>query len=175
MPGHPDEVEALLRDAAGREEPTYIRLSESRNAEAREVAAGRFQVELLRSGARATVIAVGPLRDRVAAAVQDLPVNLLYAATVRPFDAETLHAVAEEPQVVLVEPYLAGTSADEVALAFPDRPHRLLALGVGRGGLRNYGSAAEHDAAHGLDAAGIRARVRGFLGLEEIAERLQSP
>lgn len=163
VPGHPDEVEALLREAAGREEPTYIRLSESRNAEPRDVAAGRFQVELLRPGARATVIAVGPLRDRVAEAVRDLPVNLLYAATMRPFDSETLRAVAEEPQVVLAEPYLAGTSAAEVALAFPDRPHRLLALGVGRGGLRNYGSAAEHDAAHGLDATGIRARICAFL------------
>jgi transketolase len=65
--------------------------------------------------------------------------------------------------VVLVEPYLAGTSAAEVALALSDRPHRLLALGVGRQELRKYGSAQEHDAAHGLDVAGIRARIRAFL------------
>ena len=164
VPGHPDEMEALLRDAAGREEPTYIRLSESRNTEPREAGTGRFQIETRHPDARATVIAVGPLCDRTAEAVAGLPVNLLYAATVRPFDSETLREVAQEPQVVLVEPYLAGTSSGEVALAFPDRPHRLLALGVGRGGLRNYGSAAEHDAAHGLDVSGIRAGICAFLG-----------
>lgn len=163
VPGHPDEAEALLRDAVAREEPTYLRLSEARNAEARDIRPGKFHVEARHPAARATVIAVGPLLDPVREAVSDLPVNLLYAATIRPFDDETLRALAAEPQVVLVEPYLAGTSAAEVALALADRPHRLLALGVPPGGLRNYGSAAEHDSAHGLDAAGIRHRIRAFL------------
>ena len=65
--------------------------------------------------------------------------------------------------MVLVEPWLAGTSAHEVADALRDVPHRLLALGVGRTELRRYGTPEEHVAAHGLDAAGIRASLDGFL------------
>ena len=68
--------------------------------------------------------------------------------------------------MVLVEPYLAGTSAGEVAAALADRPHRLLALGVANAELRRYGTGREHRAAHGLDAVGIRRSLREFLGLE---------
>jgi transketolase len=82
---------------------------------------------------------------------------------VRPFDAEGLRAVAGGTDVVLVEPYLAGTSAAEVAAALADRPHRLLSLGVRNTELRHYGSGREHRAAHGLDAAGIRRSIAEFL------------
>jgi transketolase len=64
--------------------------------------------------------------------------------------------------VVLVEPYLVGTSAHEVAEALKDVPHRLLSIGVRRHDLRHYGTVAEHDAAHGLDAAGIRRAIEDF-------------
>jgi transketolase len=64
---------------------------------------------------------------------------------------------------VLVEPYLAGTSARRVNAALVDVPHRLLSLGVGHGELRRYGTPKEHAAAHGLDAAGIRRSVTEFL------------
>ena len=70
-----------------------------------------------------------------------------------------------EPDVVLVEPGTAGTSSRVVADALRRRPHRLLALGVGRAELRHYGTAAEHVAAHGLDAAGLRASIDTFLAL----------
>jgi transketolase len=65
--------------------------------------------------------------------------------------------------VVLVEPYLAGTSSRLVAEALVDVPHRLLALGVGREELRNYGTPKEHQAAHGLDATGLRRSITRFL------------
>ena len=35
VPGHADEAEALLRDAATRDEPTYLRLSEATNTHSR--------------------------------------------------------------------------------------------------------------------------------------------
>jgi transketolase len=83
---------------------------------------------------------------------------------VRPFDAGGLRAlVGEGGDVVLVEPYLAGTSAAEAAAALTDRPHRLLSLGVANVELRRYGQGREHRAAHGLDAAGLRRSFTGFL------------
>jgi transketolase len=112
------------------------------------------------------VVAVGPVLAPVLDAVADLDVTVAYATTVRPFDASGLRALeAGTGAVVLVEPYLAGTSSHAVASALTSRPHRLLSLGVPRTELRQYGTPADHAWAYGLDAAGIRRSVTGFLGL----------
>ena len=86
------------------------------------------------------MVAVGPVADEVLLATQGMDVAVLYAATIRPFDGAALRAVLGRPDVVLVEPYLAGTSAAQATAALADRPHRLLSLGVGRDELRRYGT-----------------------------------
>jgi transketolase len=161
VPGHPDEAEVLLRDAVAASGPVYVRLSLAANATPLPVRPGEFAV--LRTGTAGTVIAVGPVADAVLAATAGLDVTVLYATTIRPFDAVTLRATLGEPDVVVVEPYLAGTSVPFVAEALRDRRHRVLGLGVGREELRRYGTPAEHEAAHGLDAASLRERIGGFL------------
>jgi transketolase len=50
----------------------------------------------------------------------------------RPLDLSGLRDLAAADTVVLVEPYLAGTSTRLIDEALSDRPHRTLALGVGR-------------------------------------------
>ncbi len=152
VPGHADEVEDALRTAVGGDGRDYLRVVSQQNATAFRVRPGRFHV--VRRGAGATVIAVGPMLDPVLEATAGLDVSVLYANVVRPFDAHTVRAVLGTPEVVLVEPYLAGTSSRSVGEALADRPHRLLALGVRREELRRYGSPRQHMAAHGLDAAG---------------------
>ncbi|MEV0844589.1 transketolase [Streptomyces sp. NPDC049954] len=164
VPGHPDEAETLLRHAvAAGGQRVYVRLSDQVNAVGRTVDGAR--ASLVREGRAGVVLAVGPVLDEVLAATEGLDVAVLYATTVRPFDGAGLrHALAGAvPDVVLVEPYYAGTSTSVVAEALVDRPHRVLGLGVGRRELRRYGTAAEHAAAHGLDAAGLRQRVTAFL------------
>ena len=160
-PGTALEVDAALRASVGGDGLHYVRVVGQTNASSFPSAQGRFHV--VRRGAGATVIALGPVLDAVLDATADRDVTVLYSGTVRPFDAAGLRAVLGTPEVVLVEPWLAGTSAHEVAAALRDVPHRLLALGVGRTELRRYGTPEDHVAAHGLDAAGIRASLDGFL------------
>ena len=162
VPGHPDEAEALLRDAVAGDGNVYLRLAAQANADPMPIRPGRFHV--LRQGSQATVIAVGPMLDRTLEATAGLDVTVLYATTVRPFDAETLRAEIHAPTVVLVEPYLQGTSAMWVSEALRDAPHRLLSIGVRRMENRHYGTPEEHDEAHCLDAASVRDRIGRFLG-----------
>ena len=164
VPGHPDEAEALLRHAAADgDRRVYVRLSEQSNREARPVEPGRFR--LVREGRAGAVLAVGPMLDAVLEAVRDLDVSVLYASTVRPFDGAALRAATADGNVVLVEPYLAGTSTAFAAEALRDVPHRILALGTAREELRRYGTWQEHVAAHGLDARGLRDRITAFTGV----------
>jgi transketolase len=109
------------------------------------------------------VIAVGPLAGAVTEATRGMDVTVLPTATIRPFDHAGLRATLGAADVVLVEPYLAGTLVPAVAEALADIPHRVLGLGVGREELRRYGTPEEHQAAHGLDPASLRARIGGFL------------
>ncbi|MFD8669283.1 transketolase family protein [Streptomyces microflavus] len=165
VPGHPDEAEALLREAVDGDDRVYVRLSLQANREARPVGGGAgFSV--VREGRGGTVVAVGPMLDNVLAATEGLDVSVLYATTVRPFDTAGLRrAVGAGPgaDVVLVEPYLAGTSTARANEALAELPHRVLGLGVGRAELRRYGRMDEHLAAHGLDPQGLRERITGFL------------
>ncbi|MFD3515571.1 transketolase family protein [Streptomyces sp. NPDC058657] len=162
VPGHPDEAETLLRHAvAAADDRVYVRLSLQSNARPVPVR-GEGGFATVRQGRDGTVVAVGPMLDQVLAAVEGLDVTVLYAATVRPFDGAALRA-AGHPDVVLVEPYLAGTSTAEANDALADLPHRVLGLGVARRELRRYGAMEEHLTAHGLDPASLRERIASFL------------
>jgi transketolase len=160
VPGHVDEAESLLVRAFKGDDRVYVRLSDETNS----VPVRADGLTLLRHGSNGAplVVAVGPTLDQAASATADLDITLAYLSTVRPFDGDGLRAAVSGTDVVLVEPYLAGTSAGEVADALRYHPHRLLSLGVRRPELRRYGSGAQHRAAHGLDAAGIRASLDAF-------------
>ncbi|WP_030161464.1 MULTISPECIES: transketolase C-terminal domain-containing protein [unclassified Glycomyces] len=164
VPGHAAEVPPLLEEAVDSEEGAYVRLSLRHNEAPHGGTDGALSV--MRRGKRAAVIAVGPVLDNVLAAAEGLDVTVAYTNTPRPLDTEGLRDLAAETggTVVMVEPYLEGTSAWLVSKALSDRPHRLLSIGVGREELRRYGTAAQHERLHGLDAEGIGARVREFLG-----------
>lgn len=216
VPGHPDEVEWMLRDAVRREDPVYLRLSAFQNDRAYPSGGGLRVIH--RGGPGAPVIvAVGPMLNPVLHAITGLDVTVAYTHTPRPFDVTGLRALAAteatgieptgtgsagagptgresagfEPiggesgdvrpsgagsgggtaagggrgtaDVILVEPYLAGTSTWQVSRALAGVPHRLLALGVGRAELRRYGDPTDHARWHGLDAAGLRRSIREFL------------
>jgi transketolase len=163
VPGHADEVELSLRDAAARREPVYIRLSERANREPVSGALDGFVTLRHGSAGAAAVVAVGPMLDPVVEATAALDVSVLYTATVRPFDAAGLRAATTGSDFVLVEPYLEGTSAAVVSSALDDRPHRLLSIGVPLREHRKYGRAEQHDHAFGLDAEGLRARIGAWL------------
>lgn len=161
VPGTSAEVEDAVRLAVAGSGRDYVRVVEQENGASYPVRPGRFHV--VRRGAGIVVLAVGPTLKTVLAATGDLDVTVIYANVVRPFDQRTLRTLAGEvPEVVLVEPYLGGTSARLVAQTFSDVPHRLLSLGVGREELRRYGRPEDHAAAHGLDAVGVRRAVTAF-------------
>ena len=153
------EVDAVVRRTVAGDGLHYVRVVGQTNS----TSYAGTGLHVVRRGAGATVVALGPVLDSVLPATEGLDVNVLYANTVRPFDSRGLRQVLAAPDVVLVEPWLSGTSSRVVSETLSDLPHRVLALGVGREELRRYGTPADHVRFHGLDAAGLRRSLDAFL------------
>jgi len=162
IPGHADEVDALLRATYANGRPTYARFGVVGNRHPLDVAPGRMEV--VRRGSLATVIAIGPMLARTLEACNGLDLTVLYATSARPFDTSTLASVVGEiPLVITVEPFYEGTLAASVTAALGHLPARYGWIGVPRAFIHTYGTPAELDADLGLDATGIRRRVVSVL------------
>jgi transketolase len=141
----------------------YIRLSDQTNTSAVDVEPGGLAIIRRGTSKAPTVIAIGPVLDQVIESVKDLDITVLYTNTPRPFDSQTLKKALQAPEIIVVEPYLEGTSSPEISSALSHVPHRLLSIGVPRKEHRHFGTPVEHRKAHGLDAQGIRRRIEDFL------------
>lgn len=162
VPGTAREAAAAIRRAHANGRATYVRTALAENRDDRELAPGGLTK--VRTGSELTAIAVGPMLDRTLEALAGIDATVLYATTVLPLDAATLSAEsAPAPEVLVVEPFAAGTLAAQVTAALSHRPIRLASQGVPRRVFSRYGTIADHDRAHGLDAAGIRERTRSLL------------
>lgn len=157
VPGHPAEVEAALTKAINQDGLVYIRLSDESNDKA--FLDGIDGISVIRRGSpeSPTVLAVGPALQAVLSGCADLDLTVLYTASPRPL--KTLNEDVTGVDVFLVEPYLKGTTAADLARALSNKPHRFHDLGVSAEELRRYGTGDEHRHAHGLDAEGIRSRL----------------
>lgn len=163
VPGTAAEVDQFIRHGHATRGRSYVRVTAQQNSRSFDVGDGRLH--RVRNGTGdLVVVAVGPVLDAVLAATQGLDATVCYTATVRPFDDDGLRAAlgVTAPDVVLVEPYLAGTSAHQVSSALDHRPHRLLSLGFGVEEIRQYGTAAQHLSAAGLDAVGLARSIRSW-------------
>lgn len=117
---------------------------------------------VLQQGNSGTVISVGPMTDRVLAAARGRDVTVLHTSTIRPFDGATLRETLTAPDVMIVEPYLAGTSVSQIDRALSDVRHRVSGIGVEPGERRKYGTVAQHDRANGLDIEGLSRSMDDF-------------
>jgi transketolase len=162
VPGTGVELDRLLRATYANGRLTYLRASERTNAESFDVEPGVVQV--VRRGARATVVAVGPMLSRTLEASEGLDVTVVYTASVRPFDGEGLAAVAgDDPLVIAVEPCYEGALMPALTAALRHVPSRFAAVGVPHRFITAYGTAAEQDHDLGMDIEGIRRRIGAVL------------
>ena len=163
VPGTAAEADRLLRATYANGRPSYLRTSVRTNPTSFDVEPGRIEI-VRRSGdpAAPALLAVGPALGPAMEAASGIDLTILYATSVLPFDARTLHREARD-HVIVVEPFLEGTLAARVTEALADRPVRVTSIGVPRANLRGYGTPSDLDRVAGLDLPGIRSRMRAAL------------
>jgi len=161
VPGTAAEFDRLFKQSYDDGKPTYFRLTITENAESHDVDFGKAMV--IKTGTKATVIAVGPMLTRVQEACKDLDVTILYYTTVAPFDHETLRRNVNE-KLIVCEPYCSGAIAPDIAVAAEGRAIEVSYIGVPREFPHHYGSANDIDAYFHLTAEDIKKRIHGILG-----------
>jgi transketolase len=164
-PGTPTEFDELFGQAYDNGHPTYYRLSEQQNSTSQQVSFGKANI--LKGGAQATVVAVGPCRDIALEATEGIDVGVIYYTTLFPFDEDALREnIAQSGKVLVVEPFYSGTLVHLIASALFPNPTTIDSLGVPRKFLTHYGSRTEHDTDIGFTPDHIRTRierlVRGY-------------
>jgi transketolase len=164
-PGTAAEADRLVRAIYANGRASYLRASTAQNDVAFEVEPGRLEVARSASQRDApVVVAFGPVLSRTLEATEGLDLTVVYATSVVPFDAPGLAAIiGDHPHLIAVEPWYEGTVTGALAAAVRHLPSRVDAIGVPRRFLRDYGTAAEHDRANGLDATGIGVRLRAMI------------
>ena len=162
VPGHPDEVERVLRERARGDDRDYMRLSEETNARRSH---GRRSPRACGAapGAAPLVVAVGPMLDAVLAATAGLDVTVPTRHRAARSTRDGLRgARARQPTWCWSSPTWPAPRRAWSPRRSRDLPHRLLALGVGRPSCAATAPAPTTARAHGLDAAGHpRARWTG--------------
>ena len=156
QPGSPAEVDHLLRARYASGRPTYFRLSDHPHGQAL-AADGQRGVVVRDVGAAVTVVTAGPILGNVVAAVDDLPVNVLYFSTIKPLDTDLLARYGQTRLVVvhdatgLFEEVCEHATGAVTRIGIPDRY------------ISSYGTIHDIRRDIGLDPDHIRAAVSGLL------------
>ena len=162
LPGTAQEFETLFKQGYANGKPTYFRISEEENTVPQDITFGKANV--IKQGGMATIIAVGPMLEKVMGAVSDLDVTVLYYTSVVPCDHETLINNLAGGRIIVVEPYYPGA----VANAWMGSPKQvdtyIYNIGVPKKFLVTYGTRQEMDRSLGLSVEGIREKILGFIG-----------
>jgi transketolase len=142
VPGTSEEFDALFKQSYNNKKLKYFRLSERENQNKVPVKFGKANI--IKKGKLGTVVAIGPLLDKVMNATKNLDVTVIYLTTIRPFDTETVKKNIAGNKILICEPYYSGAITEDV-LKSSDKPLKIDFLGVPRKFLTNYGTAEEFD------------------------------
>jgi transketolase len=153
QPGTPKEVDALIRWHYADGKTSYFRLSD--HPHGLDFAIEKERGTIVRdTGAPVTVVTAGPMLDYVMKATADLPVNVLYFHTLKPFDTALVRRFAQTKIKVvhdsfgLFEAVCECTGIAVEKLGLPDRF------------CCSYGTIHDARKLAGLDVESIRAYVK---------------
>lgn len=145
--------------------PTFFRVSDHPNVNY-DVDVEFGKANVIRTGSKATVIAVSVMLDEVMKVCADKDVTVLYYTTLEPFDHKTLAENCPSGKLLVVEPEYEGTLLYDIHKALSGRPLRIEQVAFPREIFRNYGTYDEKMEHYGLTAEAIRTKLDKLLNEE---------
>lgn len=161
VPGRPDEYRSLFLETYDNGNPTVYRTSLFCNSYNEPVVFGKANV--IKTGSKATVIAVGPMLELAMRALQDEDVTILYYTTVAPFDAATLQANYVNERLLLMEPAYQGGIMSQVAEALHDKKIKVDFVGYPHEFITNYGYVVENASMYSMTVEAVREKYKKLI------------
>ncbi len=160
-PGTASQFDALFSKTYNNGKANYFRLSDYANKYDCEVEYGRAKV--IKSGRKATIIAVSTMLDIVLDACENEDVTILYYTTISPFDKNSLVENCPSGKILLCEPYYSGGIATDILRTFADRQIQMDFLGVPNEFIVNYGKKQEHDINFGFTTENVKYKLEKLI------------
>jgi transketolase len=160
VPGSDADFDTLFRQTYQNKNSNYFRLTEKGHSLKIPIQFGIGS--LVKAGSLGTVIAIGPMIEKVVKACEKLDVTILYYTTISPFDSELFTDNNGSGKVAIVEPYYEGTTSYFVLSAMKGKPISIENIGVPRIFLTNYGTEEEQNTKLMLDVDSITLRLKLF-------------
>lgn len=161
IPGTANEMHKLICSEYANGKPTYFRLSE--NANKKDFDVNFAKAMIVKKGNKGTIVAVGPMLDKVLPIALQLDLTILYYTTVKPFDYETLVQTTINKNILLCEPYYYGGLTNEVLKAFNGRNVNIAFLGIPHDIINSYGTVEEVERDIGFTSENIRQKIKNVL------------
>lgn len=161
VPGTSDEFQKLFLENYNKPGCRYFRLTESENSYSLPLSAGKSM--RIKEGARATVVAVGPVLDLVLEACHDKEVEIIYINTLNPGDAESIVRSCESHKLIIVEPYYSGGLLSYLTPHLKGQHFWIEQIGIQRKFPNNYGTSQEISEELGLSNHTIRECVERMI------------
>jgi len=158
QPGTPKELDTLMRSQYSNGKPSYFRMSDNPHGLDLPVEFGRGVI-VQDKKAYLTVVTAGPILANVHEACKDLPVNILYFATIKPMDHELIARFGSTEFLVVQDAFGLQEAVAEVPGL------RITCHGLPDEFCVWYGTVHDIRKRIGLDAAGIREAVRKRLAV----------
>lgn len=153
QPGSKKELDRLIRSQYNNGWPTYFRIAADEHGQDLPVEFGKGVV-VRDVQAEVTVMTAGPILGNVLRACEDLPVNIAYFHTIKPFDREVVGRFKHTRILVVHDAfglYEAVCGTPGVSVKYHGLPDRFFC---------SYGTLEDIRREIGLDPAGIRQAVQ---------------
>lgn len=161
IPGGVSEFETFLRMEYANGSPTYFRLTRYENSIKHSVCMGKANI--VKTGTRATVVAVGPMLEAVMRAIGDENITILYYASIVPFDEETLRKNFVNNRVLLCEPYYYGALSTNIMTALKGELIKMDYVGMPLEFVSNYAYVSENAEYFGFTEQQIKEKFNALL------------
>lgn len=161
-PGTAKQFMQLFNQSYRNGHPTFFRVSDHPNIEY-DVDVEFGKATVIKTGKKATVIAISVMLDEVMKVCKDEDVTVLYYTTLEPFDKQTLADNCETGKLLICEPEYVGSLLNDVHEALSGRPLLIEQIGFPREIFRNYGTYEEKMQYYGLKASNIKEKIKNLI------------